>query len=61
MARNHGYIYYEADCYMQFQNPFIDPKIDEPTLAIGLQTPLKVILKNHIFKANDIMFSYLNN
>ena len=43
MARNHGYIYYEADAFGMFANPFIDPNIDEPTLALGKQMPLKVL------------------
>ena len=42
MGRKHGYVYYEADCFFMFSNPFVDPNIDEPTLAMGLQKPLKV-------------------
>ena len=42
LGRNHGYVYYEADCFGMFANPFVDPNVDEPTLAIMSQKPLKV-------------------
>ena len=42
LGRNHGFIYYEADCFMQLLNPYVDLNIDEPTLAQGHQTPMKV-------------------
>ena len=44
LSRNHGYVYYEADCFGMFVNPFVDPNVDEPTLAIATQKPLKVII-----------------
>ena len=44
LGRNHGYVYYEADCFMMFSNPFVDPNIDEPTLQMAKQKPLKVII-----------------
>ena len=42
LGRNHGYVYYEADVFGMFANPFVDPNVDEPTLAIMTQKPLKV-------------------
>ena len=42
LARDLGYVYYEADCFGMFANPFVDPNVAEPTLQIGKQTPLKV-------------------
>ena len=42
LGKNHGYIYYEADCFGMFANPFVDPNVEEPTLQILKQTPLKV-------------------
>ena len=42
-GRNHGYVYYEADCYMNQVNPYVDLNADDPTLQQGLQTPMKVI------------------
>ena len=43
LGRNHGYVYFEADCFFMFTNPFVDPNAEEPTLAIGAQKPLKVL------------------
>ena len=42
LGRDHGYVYYEADCFGMFANPFVDPNVDEPTLQIAKQKPLKV-------------------
>ena len=42
MGRNHGYVYYEGDCYNSIANPFVDLNVDNPTMAQGDQTPLKV-------------------
>lgn len=42
LGRNHGYVYYEADCYGMFANPFVDPNVDQPSLQIMSQKPLKV-------------------
>merc|ERR1712038_1746517 len=41
LARNHGYIYYEADCMSIFVNPFIDINTPEPSMAQMNQKPLK--------------------
>merc|ERR1719189_981030 len=41
LARNHGYIYYEADCMSIFVNPFIDVNTPEPSMAQMNQKPLK--------------------
>jgi len=41
MGRKHGYVYYEADCFGMFVNPFIDPNVEEPSLALAVQKPLK--------------------
>ena len=42
MAKNEGYIYYEADCFFMYVNPFIDPNAEEASLALAVQKPLKV-------------------
>ena len=44
LSRSEGYVYYEADCFGTFMNPFIDPNVDEPSLAQVSQRPLKVKL-----------------
>ena len=41
-GRNHGYVYYEADCFMSQVNPFMDLNTDDPSLAQVSQTPLSV-------------------
>ena len=42
LARNHGYVYYEADCLINFVNPFVDIMHPNPTMAQMNQNPLKV-------------------
>ena len=44
LSRSEGYVYYEADCFGTFMNPFIDPNVEEPSLAQVSQRPLKVKL-----------------
>ena len=69
LGRNHGYVYYEADCFMMFSNPFVDPNIDEPTLQMPKQKPLKVQLskKNltifiiHFFATREFQEMSLNH
>merc|ERR1712223_1025591 len=41
LARNNGYVYYEADCMSIFVNPFIDIHTPEPSMAQLNQKPLK--------------------
>ena len=45
LARQNGYVYYEGDCFDSTVNPFIDHSVEEPTLAIAKQTPLKGVSK----------------
>ena len=42
MGRNHGYVYYEADAFMSFANPFNDIDVDDPSMSTMTQKPLKV-------------------
>ncbi len=42
LGRNHGFVYYEADAFGFFANPFVDPNVAEPTLQVLKQKPLKV-------------------
>ena len=51
LARNNGYIYYEADCMSIFVNPFVDVNAPEPSIAQMNQKPLKVCSENsNVFK-----------
>lgn len=46
MARDKGFIYYEADSTMQLINPFVDINVDNPTIASLTSRPLKVLLQS---------------
>merc|ERR1711936_1274937 len=41
LCRKAGYVYYEADCFGQCRNPYIDPDVDNPSMAQVKQRPLK--------------------
>ena len=42
LAKEHGFVYYEADCFFMFCNPFINPNHDMQLADISSQKPLKV-------------------
>ena len=42
MAKEAGYVYYEADCTTNNLNPFIGTDVENPTIASLKQKPLKV-------------------
>ena len=42
MARENGYTYYEADFIMHLINPFVDPYVENPSMAMGKNKALKV-------------------
>ena len=52
MGRNHGFLYYEGDCFPLCVNPFVDVNAENPSLAVGLQKPLKNIGKETINAIN---------
>ena len=41
LARDAGYVYYEADCFTQLKNPYIPLDTDNPSLAQVRQKPLR--------------------
>ena len=41
LARNHGYVYYEADCFMSFKNPYVPLDVANPSMAQMYQKVLK--------------------
>ena len=62
MGRHHGYVYYEADCFNIFVNPFVDLHVENPTMQGMSQKPLKV--QNYSINiiiniCSNIQFSYL--
>jgi len=41
LAKNHGYVYYEADCFMGLKNPYVPLDSDNPSMAQLYQKVLK--------------------
>ena len=41
LARNHDYVYYEADCFGSLLNPYIPLDVDNPSMAKMYQKPVK--------------------
>ena len=41
LARKHGFVFYEGDCFTFSRNPFIPPDVAQPSLAQFLQKPLR--------------------
>ena len=40
LSREHGFVYYEADCFFGLRNPYIPPDVENPTMATRLQRKL---------------------
>ena len=43
LAKHHGYVYYEADCFLNFKNPYMYIPVDvpDPSMALFNQKSLK--------------------
>jgi len=41
LARNHGYVYYEADCFGSLKNPYVPLDMADPTMGQMYQKTLK--------------------
>ena len=41
LARDHGYVYYEADCFDGLKNPYVPLNVENPTMAQMNQKMLK--------------------
>jgi len=41
LAKEHGYVYYEADCFNCMKNPYIPVDVEDPTMATIRQKDLK--------------------
>ena len=41
LAKTQGYVYYEADCFMNFLNPYVSLDVESPSVAAVYQQPLK--------------------
>ena len=40
LSREHGYVYYEGDCFFGLRNPYIPPGVENPTMAQRMQRKL---------------------
>ena len=40
LSREHGYVYYEGDCFFGLRNPYIPPDVENPSLAQTKQRKL---------------------
>ena len=40
LSREHGYVYYEGDCFFSTRNPYIPPDVEKPSIAIVEQRKL---------------------
>ena len=54
-----GYVYYEADCFMQHVNPFIPPEAKEPSLAQMGQNVLKGVPQERLDDVSLCMNEFL--
>ena len=43
LGRNHDYNVYEADCYVAFKNPLVDPNDEHPFFSMAKKKPMKVL------------------
>lgn len=53
LGRKAGYVYYEADCFMQHLNPYVSTDVDEPTLAMMSQKFLSGVPQQRIDAVGD--------
>ena len=40
LSREHGYVYYEGDCFFQLRNPYVPAEVENPSLAAAKQRKL---------------------
>ena len=48
LGKNAGYVYYEADSFMNHMNPYVSTNVDEPSLAMMSQKFLKGVPQERI-------------
>ena len=53
LGRKAGYVYYEADCFMNHLNPYVPIESDEPTLAMMSQKSLRGVSQKRIDTVAD--------
>ena len=40
LSREHGFVYYECDCFLSGRNPYVPPDVENPSVAQGNQKKL---------------------
>ena len=40
LSREHGFVYYECDCFLSGRNPYVPPDVENPSVAQGKQKKL---------------------
>lgn len=53
LSKMAGYVYYEADCFMNSSNPYLPPDAKDPTVDALKQKPLKGIPQERLDKVNN--------
>jgi len=48
LSKKANYVYYEVDCLTKYLNPFVPLDIEEPSMAVPLQEPIKMTSKEFI-------------
>ena len=58
LARDHGYVYYEADAFAMMLNPFVDLHDDNPSMATAkqriLKGPISILAAESIIDVSDM-------
>merc|ERR1719219_637082 len=52
LSKMTGFVYYEADCFMNGSNPYLPPGAKDPTLDAIKQKPLKDIPQDRLHKVS---------
>ena len=60
LARNSGYVYYEADCFFWQNNPYISTDVDEPSNEMFTQKHLRNVSQERVDIAVDGFKNFLS-
>ena len=53
LSKLFGYVYYEGDAFVDHTNPYIPPEVEEPSIAISGQKPLKEVPPDRLQAIED--------
>ena len=59
LSKKSGYVYYEADCFMNHLNPYVPTDVDEPTLAMFTQKFLKGVPQERLDIVDEGMTDFM--